>query len=48
MISERYRRVHIAADRRAPFAIVRASGPARAPRGAPGLIERVLSWVFGS
>lgn len=47
MISEQYRRVHIEADRRAPFAVVRASGPARSPRGAPGLVERFLLWVFG-
>lgn len=36
---EQFRRVHIEADRRTPFAIVRASGPARAPRGAPGVVE---------
>lgn len=48
MISEQYRRVHIAADRRAPFAVVRPAEPTRAPRyGGPGLIERLLLWVFG-
>lgn len=47
-LEEQYRRVHISADRRAPFAVVRADGPSRAPRGAPGLLERILSWAFGS
>lgn len=48
MISEKYRRVHLDADRRQPFAVVRSAEPVRAPRyGGPGLIERALSWVFG-
>uniref|UniRef100_UPI0035C94FD1 hypothetical protein n=1 Tax=uncultured Sphingomonas sp. TaxID=158754 RepID=UPI0035C94FD1 len=46
--AEQYRRVHIEADRRAPFSAVRVAEPTRTPRyGAPGLIDRALSRVFG-
>ena len=41
-------RVHIDGDRARPFSVIRYAEPSRTLRyGKPGLIERIISKVFG-